>query len=105
MQIIIKKTNIELDADDQLLIQDKLSGLEKYFPDIQQIRFEIEKSNSQKKGDVYRAEVNFHIPNNLIRVEKLASSWRKAMEKVRDHAKRSLSEEKKKILDKKRRQK
>jgi len=100
MQIIIKKTNIEITPEDNLLIQEKLSSLDKYFPNIQQARFEIEKSTHHQKGDIYRAEINFHIPNNLLRIEKVANTWRKAMEKVKDHAKRILSEEKKKLVDK-----
>ena len=100
MQITIKQTNIELKADEKALIEEKMAGLDKYFPTIQQVRFEIEKTTHHQKGDVYRAEANFHIPHNLLRVEKTSSTWRKAMEKVRDHAKLVLSEENKKLHDK-----
>ena len=103
MNITIKQTNITLTQEEKDLIEEKLSSLEKYFSSIQQIRFEIEKSAHHRKGDVYRAEANIHIPNNLLRVEKSSETWRKAMEKVKDHAKRMLSEENKRQTDKTRR--
>lgn len=104
MRIVIKQTNISLTPEELALIEEKFESLEKYFNNIQQVRIEIEQLPHHQKGDVFRAEANFHIPNNLLRIEKKSETWRKAMEKVKDHAKRVLSEEKKKLLDKHRRQ-
>ncbi len=105
MQVNIKATNIKLDSEDKLLIQEKMESLDKFFSGIQQIRFEIEKSILKSAGKVFRAEANIVIPKKLVRIEKQANDWRKAMEKVKDHAKRVLSEEKKKMIDKQRKQK
>jgi len=102
MQVIIKQTNIKLSIEDKEIIVEKIDSLDKYFPKIIRARVEVEKLAGQKSGDVYRAELNLQLPQKLLRIEKLTSDWRKSIEKVKDHAKRSLSREKKKMIDKNR---
>lgn len=103
MQVLIKQTNIKLTAEEKGIIIEKISSLDKYYPKIIRARVEVEKSTGQKSGDVYRAELNIQLPQRLLRIEKSTSDWRKSVEKIKDHAKRSLSREKKKLIDKNRR--
>lgn len=103
MPILIKQTNLKLSIPEQSIIIEKIASLNKFFPKILDLRIEVEKLTGQKTGDIYRAELNISIPNKLIRIEKIAADWRKSVEKVKDHAKRTLSREKKKMVDKTRR--
>lgn len=103
MQILIKQTNLKLSSEDKEIILEKISQLDKYYPKIIRARVEVEKLTGQKSGDVYRAELNMQLPQRLLRIEKSTPDWRKSIEKVKDHAKLSLSREKKKLIDKHRR--
>lgn len=103
MQVIIKQTNIKLTMDEKEMVVEKISSLDRYYPKITRAKVEIEKLAGHKSGDIYRAELNLTMPHKLIRVEKLTPDWRKSVEKIKDHAKRTLSREKKKMVDRGRR--
>ena len=55
---------------------------------------------SKRQGKIYYAEVNFHVPNHLIRIEKDSEDLYKAIDKVKDHYKVELEKIKGKMRDK-----
>ncbi|MFB6181847.1 MAG: ribosome hibernation-promoting factor, HPF/YfiA family [Candidatus Magasanikbacteria bacterium] len=93
MVINIQFSNV--DSTDALknYAYDKVDGLQKYFDNIQQADVNIGRTtNHHKKGDVYYAEVNLHVPGDMIRVRKETTDLYKAIDKVRDHMTVELKE-------------
>jgi putative sigma-54 modulation protein len=65
--------------------------------------FEVAKTvGGQHKGDIFRAEVNLEVPNEILRVEKTESDLYKAIDKVKDHLELIIKKYKEKLIDKKR---
>lgn len=97
---MIKGTNITLSPEMKNLIIEKISSVEKFYPNILEARVEIEFDEHKKKGNNYRCEVNLPIPGKLIRVEKTTPDFEKSVNKVKDHLKVVLSKERNKELKK-----
>ncbi len=102
--LIIKATNLKLTEEMKEYIHKKLSGLDRYFAKIIEMRVEVEHDPHHLKGNVYRCEANVKVPRDLLRVEKRTSDFFKSVDKVKDHLKVVLSRHKKKLADKQRRQ-
>ncbi len=100
MKIIIKGTNIELTPEMKVYLQNKFSTIEKYNKKINEVRVEIEHDAKHQKGEIIRCEVNVLVNGRIIRVEKNAVSFEKAVNKVRDHLKLVLVKQRKKSIDK-----
>lgn len=98
MNIIIKSTNLSLTPEMNNLIEEKISSIAKFYPNILEARVEIEFDEHKKKGHNYRCEVNIPIPGKLIRVEKTTPDFQKSVNKVKDHLKVVLSKERSKQL-------
>ncbi len=103
--VIIKGTGLKLDADQNQFIQDKILSIGKFYPQIIDIRVEVEHNLRHKTGKVFRCEANVKLPGKLIRVEKTTTSFEKSVNKVKDHLKVILSKERKKEIDKSKRMK
>lgn len=103
MNIIIKTTNLELKENIEEEVKEyaekKFEKLEKYFDKILEIRIELERMQSghHKKGNVYRAEANAHVPKEILRVEKTSSTITKAIDKAEDHLREIIKEYKDKM--------
>jgi putative sigma-54 modulation protein len=87
-------------------IEVKMSSIEKYLGKSVQVinfDFEIDKSvGGQHKGDIFRAEANLQVPNEILRVEKTEPDLYKAIDKVKDHLELVIKKYKEKLIDKKR---
>jgi putative sigma-54 modulation protein len=109
MKLNIKATNLELTPRLKEYAQKKMDMLDKYFGKLKIInsRIEISKiSNRHLKGEIYRAEANFSIGGDLLRVEKTEKDLFKAIDKVKDHLELVIKKYKdKKINRKKQKQK
>jgi ribosomal subunit interface protein len=83
-----------------------MSSIEKYLGKSVQVinfDFEIDKSvGGQHKGDIFRAEANLQVPNEILRVEKTEPDLYKAIDKVKDHLELVIKKYKEKLIDKKR---
>jgi putative sigma-54 modulation protein len=102
MNINIKATNVDLTEDLRIYIEDKMSCLNKYFDNIIEVRVEVGKeSDHHQKGDIFFAEVNVKVPNDLIRVKKTEESQFKAVDKTKDHLREMLGRYKGKLRGKK----
>ena len=78
--------------------------LEKYLGNIKVINcdFEVEMTNHQQKGEIFRAEANLQVPGELLRMEKTERDLYKAIDKVKDHLMRSIRRYKQKRQDRRR---
>ncbi len=88
MNLQIKAKNIELTEEIKEYAQKKMDALEKYLGDFPVINadFEVEKTtNHHQKGELYRAELNLSVPQELLRVEKTGVDIHEAIDSVRDH--------------------
>lgn len=106
MQLNIKATNFELTPEIKDYVQAKMDMLEKYLGDIQVIQADFEVALSTRhhnKGEIYSAECNLSVPNELIRVVKTEKDLYKAIDKVKDHLKIAISKYKEKLIDRRRR--
>jgi len=106
MNIRIKSTKLELTPAIKSYIEEKMGMLEKYLGDRVDVRnfdVEVEKAvGGQYKGEIFRAEVNIEVPEQILRVEKTEKDLYKAIDKVKDHLELVIKKYKEKILAKKR---
>ena len=88
MKLNIKATNLELTPALRQYIEQKMDMTEKYLGgrEIINCDFQVELTTKHHhKGDIFRAEVNLAMPNELLRIEKSESDLYKAIDKVKDH--------------------
>ncbi len=98
MILNIKKTQVDLSDHEKSVIEEKVSGLAKYFDNIIAADVEVGlTSQHHNKGNIYRAEVNLSVPNKIIRAEAETESIEKSMNVVKDILKRELVEYKEKM--------
>jgi ribosomal subunit interface protein len=98
MNINIKGTGMELTDAIKSYAIEKMETLGKFFDNIQHIDIDVGmRSTHHNKGDIYFAEVNMSIPGRVVRVVKEEADLYKAIEKVKDHLKVELDEEKEKM--------
>ena len=105
MEIKLKATNLDLTDSLRNYFQEKMDMVDKYLGDINVVNCdcEIEKTvGGQNKGEIFRAEVNLAVPQQLLRVEKTEQDMYKAIDKVKDHLELVIKKYKEKIRDKQR---
>ncbi|MFA6417015.1 MAG: ribosome-associated translation inhibitor RaiA [Patescibacteria group bacterium] len=106
MKIKIKATRLEMTDAIKQYIENKMDAVEKYLGTKVKVincDFEVAKTvGGQHKGDIFRAEVNLEVPNEILRVEKTESDLYKAIDKVKDHLELIIKKYKEKLIDKKR---
>jgi putative sigma-54 modulation protein len=106
MKIKIKATRLEMTDAIKQYIENKMDAVEKYLGTKVKVincDFEVAKTvGGQHKGDIFRAEVNLEVPNEILRVEKTESDLYKAIDKVKDHLELVVKKYKEKLIDKKR---
>ena len=106
MKINIKASRLEMTEALKKYIENKMAMLEKYLGKRVKVincDFEIEKAvGGQHKGEIFRAEVNLEVTNDLLRVEKTEEDMYKAIDKVKDHMVLVIKKYKEKLIDKKR---
>jgi ribosomal subunit interface protein len=94
MNIAIKSVRQELSLQEKVLIEEKLSSLEKFTKNSQtpaQLECEIEESIAvERAGAKYRAEGNLSLDGKLYRAEALGATLEAAVDKVRDELAREL---------------
>jgi len=101
MEIRIYGKDIELTPEIKAYTKEKVSMLEKYYQNIQNVDVELSRILSgQHKGEVFRAEWNVAVPGKLLRVEKTEESLYKAIDKVKDHLVSELVKYKEIIIEK-----
>jgi putative sigma-54 modulation protein len=105
MKINIKATKLELTSAIRDYCQMKMDMASKYLGDVPVLNcdVEIEKTvGGQRKGEIFRTEVNLEVPHKLLRVEKTEKDLYKAIDKVKDDLEMMIKKYKEKWVDKKR---
>ncbi len=105
MQIQIKGTNLDLTPAIKEYIEMRVVPLEKYLGDSELAsdiiaRVEIGRTtHHHHKGDVYRAEINIDMTQNIARAESVSEDVRAAIDEAVDKAARQLVKHKETKLD------
>ncbi len=105
MQFIIKGTKIDLNANLENYIKERIGSTEKYIKTDLPIlvRIELEKiTDHHRKGNIFRAEANVHLKKKFIRVEASREDIYLAINEVRDRLKEEFRKYKKINIDKRR---
>ena len=101
MKINLKTKNFILTPSIKNYLEQKLNSLDKFLPGDESISADVELSKTTKhhqKGDVFRAEINLHVPGRLIRT--VAEKWdlRVAIDAVKDELQREIKSNKEKNI-------
>ena len=102
MKIIVKTTNIDLSPSISQYIEEKIGGLDKFLekfdPELVRADVEVGKTTrDQRRGDIFRAEVNLSIGGHFIRVEQTEESLMAAIDLVKDELSREIRQYKNKM--------
>lgn len=86
-------------------IEEKIGGLDKFLkqfdPELIEARIEVGKiTRGQRKGDIFRAEINLSLNGHLIRVEETEESLPSAIDLVKDELAREIKHYKEKEITK-----
>jgi len=100
MTINIRAMGMELTPAIRSYIEEKFATLEKFAPKAMQIDVTIGKeSDHHNKGNVFVCTANMDVPGELRRVERNAKNLYKAIDKVKDHMRETLAQEKDKKIE------
>lgn len=102
MEIIIKSKNLELTADLQEFIEEKIGGLKKFInilkkedkekgKTLAEFFVEVEKENRHhKKGDIFKAEVRVHLPGKTLVAISQKDDLKRAIVEVKDELQQEI---------------
>ncbi len=104
MKVIIKATRLPMTKSLRDYCQLKMDKIEKYLGNLPPVHCDMEIAKTvgdQRKGEIYRAEVNLQVPRQMLRVEKTAKDLYKAIDKVQEHLKLVIKKYKEKLQSRK----
>ena len=115
MKIIIKTKNLDLTADLQSFIEEKIGSLKKFISILKredemgktlaEVFVEVEKETTHhRKGDIFRVKCRIYLPGREIIAQITADDLQKAVIKAKDELKIEIEKYKFKNVDKNRRQ-
>jgi len=104
MKVTIKATNLKLTPEIKKAIEEKITPLDRFIPDINMpleafIEVALETRHHQK-GDIYYAEANIKMPGKLLRSEAKEENIYKAINTVKDELQMLLKKYTKKQITK-----
>jgi ribosomal subunit interface protein len=102
INVNIKSTNFNMTPDIESMIRGKLDLVEKHLEVSDEnplAEVEIERLTHQKKGEVFRAEVNLSYKGKVIRAENTDFDIRNAIENVRQQVEKRIRRGKGKRFD------
>lgn len=106
MQIVIGGKGIELTDAIKSYVDKKISGLDKFYPNIIRAVVEVGLDNHHHlKGDIFTAECKLEIPGNDVFASKNEKTLYKAIDKVRDYLEIELKKSKAKTHEKEKKDK
>lgn len=104
MKLTLKATNLELTPSIKTFVEDKIGSLDKFikrYEEMSEIKCEVEIARStkhHKKGNVFYAEVNLHLPKKTLRAEFEGTDVRSAIDKVKDKLKIEIGKYKETVV-------
>jgi len=88
MKVFIKATNLKLTSEIRKAIEEKISPLDRFIPNIKvplKAFVEVGLANRHhQKGDIYYAEVNLNLPGKILRSEAREETAYKAINTIKD---------------------
>ena len=100
MTINIRAMGMELTPAIRQHIEEKFGILDKFAPKALQVDVTIGKeSDHHNKGNVFVCTANMDLPGELTRVERNAKNLYKAIDKVKDHLRETLAQQKDKKIE------
>ncbi len=103
MTINIRAVGMELTPAIRQYVEEKMMDLEKFAThtlQIMQIDVEVGRdTNHHHKGDVHICSAKVDIPGDMLKIERSEEDLYKAIDKVRDHLRETLSQRKEKEVD------
>jgi len=95
MKIIVKATNTKLSPSINQYIEEKIGGLDRFLksfdPELIKANVEVGKTRQgQRRGEIFKAEVNLNIGGHLIRAEETEDSLMAAIDLVKDQLSREI---------------
>jgi putative sigma-54 modulation protein len=98
MTINIVAKDMELTPAIKQYAEEKMQGLEKYLESIRHIDIEVGMaSGHHNKGNIFECKANVQIGGETIMVEREADDLYKAIDKVKDHLRETITQWKKKM--------
>ena len=99
MKVTIKATNLELTPEIKKAIEEKITPLDRFIPNINMpleavVEVALE-TRHHKKGEIYYAEANIRMPGKIIRSEAREKNIYKAINTVKDELQLLLKKYKK----------
>lgn len=103
MNIIIKSTNFDLTPSIREQVEEKLGAVKKFIPDnTEPVELRVEVGLTSKhhtKGEIYRAEANLRIHDDILRSESTKEDLLSAIIEARQEMERLITRYKKKKTD------
>ena len=95
MRIFIKATGLELTEPLKTYIEEKIGGLGRLLGHFEantiKVQFEVARSSRHhRRGEVYRAEANMELPQDILRAEGNDTDVRAVVDAVKDKLKREV---------------
>jgi putative sigma-54 modulation protein len=98
MTINIVARSMELTPAIKQYAEEKMESLEKYLDSIRHIDIEVGMaSGHHNKGNIFECKANVQIGGEIITVERDADDLYKAIDKVKDHLRETITQWKKKM--------
>jgi putative sigma-54 modulation protein len=100
MTINIRASDMELTEAIRTYIEEKFTMLEKYAHDIVQVDVHVGRdTNHHNKGKIHSCTASVSVKGNVVRVERSEEDLYKAIDKVKDHLRETLSQRKERMVD------
>ena len=103
MELIIKGKNLDVEEKAQDYIEDKLSKLERYLPDLEEVKVELTQEMTRAAENRYVVQVTINTHGALLRAEERAVNITAAVDSVVDVLSRHIERFKGKLYRSKRR--
>lgn len=103
MNINIRAVGMELTPAIRQYTEEKFESLEKFAHQMNQVDIVVGmETHHHQQGDVFLCSANIQIPGDVVKVERTAEDLYKAIDKVKDHLRETLSQLKEKQIDRRR---
>lgn len=93
MKVTLKGSNLELTDDVREYVDQKIGELDRFVPEGTFVEARVELARTtfhHKKGDIFRAEVNLHLPGRLLRAEAEREDIFQAIVEVKNELQRDM---------------
>ncbi|MDD4607008.1 MAG: ribosome-associated translation inhibitor RaiA [Patescibacteria group bacterium] len=76
MNIHYYTRKFDLDQETKNYIEEKLKLVKKHFEQVIDVHVDLSTNDAHKKDEIYRVEINVHVPKQILRaVERASNKW------------------------------